>query len=68
MKIIIRGLLSVVAAIISLHGVAQEYEPTWESLQTYEVPDWWRNSKFGIYFHWGPYSVPAHDTEWYSIW
>ncbi len=46
----------------------QKFEPTWESLQTYEVPAWWKNIKFGIYFHWGPYSVPAHDTEWYSHW
>ena len=30
--------------------------------------EWWLNTKFGIYFHWGPYSVPAHKTEWYSIW
>lgn len=46
----------------------QQFEPNWESLKQYEVPQWWLNTKFGIYFHWGPYSVPAHDTEWYSIW
>ena len=43
------------------------YEPDWESLTKYEVPQWWEDAKFGIYFHWGPYSVPAHETEWYSI-
>ncbi|WP_109832230.1 alpha-L-fucosidase [Reichenbachiella versicolor] len=42
------------------------YEPNWESLQKYEVPEWYKDMKFGIYFHWGPYSVPAHKTEWYS--
>ncbi len=44
------------------------FEPTWESLKTYQVPEWWRDTKFGIYFHWGPYSVPAYETEWYSHW
>ena len=44
-----------------------EYKADWESLKQYEVPEWWLNTKFGIYFHWGPYSVPAHETEWYSI-
>ncbi len=43
------------------------FEPTWESLTKYEVPEWWQNSKFGIYFHWGPYSVPGYK-EWYSHW
>ncbi len=43
------------------------YTADWASLKQYEVPEWYLNSKFGIYFHWGPYSVPAHETEWYSI-
>ncbi len=46
----------------------EKFEADWESLKTYEVPEWWRNTKFGIYFHWGPYTVPAFDTEWYSHW
>ncbi len=41
------------------------YEPTWESLQTYEVPEWFKDAKFGIYTHWGVYSVPAWENEWY---
>lgn len=45
-----------------------EYKANWESLKQYKTPEWWLNTKFGIYFHWGPYSVPAHKTEWYSIW
>ncbi|OHX68510.1 alpha-L-fucosidase [Flammeovirga pacifica] len=47
-------------------SVKVNYEADWESLSQYEVPEWWKNTKFGIYFHWGPYSVPAHKTEWYS--
>lgn len=45
---------------------ADHYKATWASVKTHETPDWFRDAKFGIYFHWGPYSVPAHKTEWYS--
>ncbi len=45
-----------------------KFKPEWESLVQYQVPEWWRNTKFGIYFHWGPYTVPAYETEWYSHW
>lgn len=41
------------------------YEPTWESLHQYRVPDWFRDAKFGIFIHWGIYSVPAVFDEWY---
>jgi len=41
------------------------YEPTWESLIQHPVPDWFKDAKFGIYFHWGVYSVPAYENEWY---
>lgn len=37
----------------------------WESLQTVSVPDWYRDAKFGIFIHWGVYSVPAFGSEWY---
>jgi alpha-L-fucosidase len=45
---------------------AQErYQATWESLKKYECPDWLRDAKFGIFIHWGVYSVPAFESEWY---
>lgn len=34
-----------------------KFEPTWESLKQYEVPEWFRNAKFGIWAHWGPQCV-----------
>ncbi len=37
----------------------------WEGLKR-EVPAWFRDAKFGLFFHWGPYSVPAYQNEWYS--
>lgn len=46
-----------------------EYQPCWESLaQHNEAPNWFRDAKFGIYFHWGLYSVPAYGNEWYPRW
>lgn len=36
-----------------------DYEPTKESLATHPVPEWFENAKFGIFIHWGLYSVPG---------
>src|SRR6266567_2505032 len=41
------------------------FRPDWESLQKYETPKWYRDAKFGIFIHWGVYSVPAFGNEWY---
>ena len=41
------------------------YRADWDSLQTYEAPAWYRDAKFGIFIHWGVYSVPAFGSEWY---
>ena len=30
------------------------------------APQWFQDAKFGLFFHWGPYSVPACENEWYS--
>lgn len=43
-----------------------KYKETWESLQQYRVPEWYEKAKFGIFIHWGIYSVPAFGSEWYS--
>jgi alpha-L-fucosidase len=43
-----------------------KFEATWESLRQFQMPDWLADSKFGIFIHWGLYSVPAFDNEWYS--
>lgn len=42
------------------------YDGTWESLAQYRVPRWFEDAKLGIFIHWGVYSVPAFDNEWYS--
>jgi alpha-L-fucosidase len=41
------------------------FRPDWESLQQYEAPEWYKDAKFGIFIHWGVYSVPAFGSEWY---
>jgi alpha-L-fucosidase len=43
-------------------AAAEETKPVTQ----HPVAAWFRDAKFGIYFHWGPYSVPAYDNEWYS--
>jgi alpha-L-fucosidase len=45
----------------------ERFQPTWESLKKYQTPDWFRDAKFGIFIHWGVYSVPAF-REWYPRW
>ena len=41
------------------------FKPTWDSLKTYQIPEWYKDAKFGIFIHWGVYSVPAFGSEWY---
>jgi len=42
------------------------FQPNWESLENYTVPEWYLDAKFGIFIHWGLYSVSAFRNEWYS--
>jgi len=42
------------------------FKADWDSLGAYHVPQWFRDAKFGIFVHWGVYSVPAFGNEWYS--
>ena len=42
------------------------FRANWQSLAAYRTPNWFRNAKFGIFIHWGVYSVPAFGNEWYS--
>jgi alpha-L-fucosidase len=50
-------------------GAEPGYSEDWKSLAAHnEAPEWYRDAKFGIYFHWGVYSVPAFGNEWYPRW
>jgi len=58
---------SLVAQPLPAHA-NEPYQRNWESLQQHTCPEWYRDAKFGIYFHWGLYSVPAFGSEWYPHW
>ncbi len=59
-------LLLCVAAVYAEKTADGPYTPDWQSLQAHtQAPEWFRDAKFGIYFHWGVYSVPAFGNEWY---
>lgn len=42
-----------------------KYQPTWESLAQREIPEWFRDAKFGIWAHWGPQCQPEAG-DWYA--
>lgn len=39
--------------------IAEDYKADWNSLDKRPIPEWFQNAKFGIFVHWGLYSVPA---------
>lgn len=41
------------------------FHDDWDSLSGFQVPAWYQDGKFGIFIHWGVYSVPAFGNEWY---
>src|SRR6266513_1786594 len=54
--------------------LAQRYEPTWDSIDQRPTPEWFTEARFGIFIHWGTYSLPAYApvipgklayAEWY---
>jgi alpha-L-fucosidase len=43
----------------------QSYTASWSSVdQHLPAPEWFQDAKFGIYYHWGVFSVPAYANEW----
>jgi len=57
-------------SMLLLVGIGVGYEPTWESLDQRPNPQWFEDAKFGIFIHWGVYSVPSWGprdqyAEWY---
>ncbi len=55
------------AVLATVDKDAQEgpFQPDWASLKGYKIPEWYQDAKFGIFIHWGVYSVPAFGNEWY---
>lgn len=62
--------MSAVAVIISLFllilgNCEAKYEPNWESIDSRPLPQWFDQAKFGIFIHWGVFSVPSFGSEWF---
>jgi len=58
--------LLLTAGISSASSYAQKYDANWDSLSKQKLPEWIVDAKFGIYTHWGVYSVPAHGGPDYA--
>ncbi|MFP4546975.1 MAG: alpha-L-fucosidase [Fidelibacterota bacterium] len=61
------------ACLILVSVLTAQYQANWESLDQKPVPEWFTDAKFGVFIHWGPYSVPAWSpkgtyAEWYQYW
>lgn len=42
-----------------------EFKDNWQSLSNFKIPSWYSEKRFGIFIHWGVYSVPSCESEWY---
>lgn len=63
-------LLATVCLLAHLAPAQTRFEPTWESVDRRPTPEWFADARFGIFIHWGVYSVPAYApvgkyAEWY---
>ncbi|KAK7904220.1 hypothetical protein WMY93_016827 [Mugilogobius chulae] len=51
--------------LLILGHCAAKYEPTWDSIDSRPLPPWFDQAKFGIFIHWGIFSVPSFGSEWF---
>ncbi|XP_030840020.1 alpha-L-fucosidase [Strongylocentrotus purpuratus] len=59
-----RILLILACLTLPLLGSCQ-YQPNWDSIDSRPLPAWYDDAKFGIFMHWGVYSVPSFFSEWF---
>ena len=45
----------------------RKYQSNWESVRSHPVPEWYEDCKFGIFIHWGIYSVPAYAPHTWEL-
>ncbi|XP_077979818.1 alpha-L-fucosidase-like [Glandiceps talaboti] len=57
--------LGVFLQICLFSGILAGYEPNWKSLDSRPLPSWYDDAKFGIFMHWGVFSVPSFGSEWF---
>lgn len=63
-------LLVLIICSTGLSYAQEKFEANWKSIDSRPIPEWYTDAKFGIFIHWGPYSVPAFSkvgqySEWY---
>lgn len=59
-------MLAILVFVVALlPHTAARYTPDWESLDSRPLPSWYDEAKFGIFIHWGVFSVPGFDSEWF---
>ena len=47
------------------NDMPKQYSPNWDSLDSRPLPTWYDDAKFGIFIHWGVFSVPSFGSEWF---
>lgn len=61
-QFVIGSLLLLLAAPI----LRADFQPAWASVNQHDsAPEWFQDAKFGVFFHWGVFSAPAYESEWY---
>lgn len=60
---IVLGVMVLAASVVNCTRLP--YEPTWPSLDSRPLPEWYDKAKFGIFIHWGIFSVPSYMSEWF---
>lgn len=58
-------LLLVLGSAESAFRAHRRYTPDWPSVDSRPLPDWFDKAKFGVFVHWGVFSVPAWGSEWF---
>lgn len=56
---------SLLLLILLIGNSNAKYEPNWESIDSRPLPEWYDQAKFGIFIHWGVFSVPSFGSEWF---
>ncbi len=51
---------AIVIVALFLVGCHAQYQPNWDSIDSRPLPSWYDQAKFGIFMHWGVYSVPSY--------
>ncbi|ETE64217.1 Plasma alpha-L-fucosidase [Ophiophagus hannah] len=57
--------LLLIFLLLPSRGRGGRYDPTWKSLDSRPLPPWFDEAKFGIFIHWGVFSVPSFGSEWF---